>query len=159
MTIKPWWVVCGAHDCGSPLSLSNQDCPFHSPKPKPLNHIGTWTTQSLMLGFLHMLMYNLPLSPELRVAVVLHETGSSGGSPFSRAYGSCVFSKTSMISYALSIVFVRVFRSWFLYISSYSICRWEATIALVDTSRAHTPKNEVFCSQYLMLPTESTCSN
>ena len=26
-------------------------------------------------------------------------------------------------------------------------------------SRAHTPKNEVFSSQYLMLPAERACSN
>ena len=28
-----------------------------------------------------------------------------------------------------------------------------------SVSRAHTPKNEVFSSQYLMLPAERTCSN
>ena len=30
---------------------------------------------------------------------------------------------------------------------------------LITDSRAHTPKNEVFSSQYLMLPAERACSN
>ena len=50
------------HQCNGPCRDRTPGCSLQSPTPKPLGHKGTWTTQSLMLGwFVTWRMVILPI--------------------------------------------------------------------------------------------------
>ena len=48
------------HQCNGPCGYRTPGRSLQSPTPKPLGHKGTWTTQSLMLGWfvIHVLLYS-----------------------------------------------------------------------------------------------------